>query len=357
MVTAAFKLLSSDWPPRSSHSIALLAPSHGIVFGGEVQSRTPVPSDVNAFALLPGSNRRLNLGLTGSVPVPRVGATLVQYGEAKYYLWGGRGGTDMEPLEGDNAGLYSFNVSDAAVHWELLSTSGDAPQGRSYHSAAVLGGQLYIHAGCPTKGRLSDLWSFDSSSSSWTRKADAPGDGRGGTALAVARVEVDGQQEEALLRWGGFAGYQLGAGNELDIYLPSKNEWTTVQPSTPDGCPGPRSVHGFAGVNLQGSDDDADNLIAVMFLGERETSVHGHAGAGTFWDDIWGLFQQRGSFLWRKLEVSGKAPSPRGWFAYASVDSSPDERNKIARILLHGGLLSDNKRSGESYVLEVTRRG
>jgi len=136
--TALFRPLSSEWPKRSSHTLALLPPSHGIVFGGELESRTPVPSTINALALLPGSSKILNLGVDGSVPCPRVGATLVPAGET-YYVWGGRGGTDMAPLEGDEAGIYSFNVTDATVHWSLLKGTGDAPQGRSYHSAALLG--------------------------------------------------------------------------------------------------------------------------------------------------------------------------------------------------------------------------
>ena len=101
-----------------------------------------------------------------------------------------------------------------------------------------------------------------------------------------------GKSEPALLRWGGFAGYELGGDNALDIYLPSSNSWQTVYPSTPDGAPGPRSVHGFLGVNLGGPGTNAEKLVAVMFMGERDPSALGHAGAGAFWDDVWGLAQQ-----------------------------------------------------------------
>ena len=44
--------------------------------------------------------------------------------------------------------------------------------------------------------------------------ADAPDPGRGGTALA--NVTIDGK--DVLLRFGGFAGYELGSDHVLDIY-------------------------------------------------------------------------------------------------------------------------------------------
>lgn len=115
-----------------------------------------------------------------------------------------------------------------------------------------------------------------------------------------------------LLRWAGFAGHELGGDNTLDIYVPSTNSWQTVQPATPAGAPGPRSVHGFAPLLITG---DSESLVAVMWMGERDPSSSGHEGAGAFWDDVWGLVQShevRGT-------VRAHAPLLQFWIARDST--------------------------------------
>ncbi|KZV97457.1 hypothetical protein EXIGLDRAFT_730675, partial [Exidia glandulosa HHB12029] len=357
--TAKFSLISSDWPARSSHSLGVLAPSHALVFGGELEPRKPVPAAAHALPLLPG--KPLELESTGTVPIPRVGAVLLPdpTAESSFWLWGGRGGKDMAPLEGDDAGPYFVRFADAQAQWERVSAKGDAPLGRSYHCGAVLGDNLYIHAGCPVSGRLGDLYSLNVTTRTWARAADAPGAPRGGTVLAATKVQVDGAEQDALLRWGGFAGYEIGADNDLDVYLPSTNSWRTVKPAAPDGAPGARSVHGFTPLQIVG---DNETLVAVMFLGERDPSSLGHEGAGAFWEDVWGLFQSKDTdaetlgLSWRQIELDASAsPEPRGWFAFTDVPVAPSERSSVGRVLMHGGLLSSNKRSSEAWLLEVRK--
>lgn len=64
---------------------------------------------------------------------------------------------------------------------------------------------MYIHAGCPTSGRLTTLHSFDLQSKTWKQLADAPGPGRGGTALAVCALP--GSSESIFLRFAGEFSY------------------------------------------------------------------------------------------------------------------------------------------------------
>ena len=133
------------------------------------------------------------------------------------------------------------------------------------------------------------------------------------------------------------------------------NKWHTVQPS-PDpshGNPGARSVHGF--VTFQSRNPSLSSVRAVLYHGERDASNLGHAGAGSFWEDVW-LLSKTGSgvtegWSWKKVDVPEDSPKPeaRGWFPSASwVDSNGD-----TRTILHGGLLSSNERSGELWELTI----
>jgi hypothetical protein len=150
-------------------------------------------------------------------------------------------------------------------------------------------------------------------------------------------------------RHAGFAGYELGADHTLDIYTISTNTWRTVLP-TPDsvhGYPGPRSVHGF--VPFQSKSNPA--AIALVYHGERDASTLGHAGAGTFWDDIWLLEHKDGNLSWKRVDIPEGAQKPegRGWFPSASY---VDEHGNT-KVAMFGGLLSSNERNDELWMLEV----
>jgi hypothetical protein len=148
----------------------------------------------------------------------------------------------------------------------------------------------------------------------------------------------------------GFAGRELGEDNALDIYTISSDTWSTVQPR-PDpnnGIPGPRSVHGFVGLS-----NAHTPALAILFYGELEPSSTGHAGAGKFWDDIWVLASDpdhESGVSWFRIDsYSGLKPESCGWFPSASWVDSKDK----SVIVLHGGLLSSNQRSIETYLLQI----
>lgn len=61
--------------------------------------------------------------------------------------------------------------------------------------------KIFVHAGCPDKGRVGDLHVFDLTTKNWSTLAPAPDPARGGTALAP--VHLNGTP--VLLRFGGWA--------------------------------------------------------------------------------------------------------------------------------------------------------
>lgn len=158
----------------------------------------------------------------------------------------------------------------------------------------------------------------------------------------------------------GFSGYELpDVAGDLDIYSIRSNRWYTVQPK-PDqthGVPGQRSVHGF--VPFSSTSLGLEDAVALLYHGEKDASTLGHAGAGTFWSDVWLLKKDTSTpetdgWAWSKVQVSdegasGLVPEGRGWFPSASwVDSEGN-----TRVVMQGGLLSSNERSDETWLLEI----
>lgn len=148
----------------------------------------------------------------------------------------------------------------------------------------------------------------------------------------------------------GFAGYELGEDHTLDIYNITSNAWSTVipHPDAEHGFPGPRSVHGLVGFRSA----KRPAAVALLYHGERDASTLGHAGAGTFWSDVW-LLEVAGDgpsdLAWRYVPIDGDGPEARGWFPSASW---VDLEGKT-KVVMQGGLLSSNERSDELWLLDV----
>lgn len=202
------------------------------------------------------------------VPAPRVGHATAVIG-SRIFLFGGRGGPDMAPL--DEAGrVWVFDTRSRT--WTYLdpvpAVTDDAdvphPAARSQHCAAatehprdlgrpsaprkpqtwrqwavgdssrtgipqdpVVGrvaeeavdqesdgyGTFLVHAGRLADGeRTADLWSFDVASRTWTELPAAPGPARDGSAICISKSR--------LFRFGGFDGANH-LGGQLD-FLPLK---------------------------------------------------------------------------------------------------------------------------------------
>lgn len=245
----------------------------------------------------------------------------------------------MTPVE-EQGSFWVFNPLTSS--WDFLSPktpSQDFPEARSYHTLTNDGEDIiFLHAGCPEKGRLSDLWSFCVSSRSWTRLASAPDPPRGGTSITFSHG--------LLYRMNGFDG-NTELGGSLDIYSTDTKNWTT-EVYTPDGRsgPGPRSVGALIALSIGGR----PSLVTIF--GERDPSALGHQGAGKMLGDIW-IFDLE-SKLWSETQVrSGKDisvqgsmdeyPAARGWFAAESVGDG---------IVVQGGLGESNERLNDVWLLE-----
>ncbi|TWU72420.1 hypothetical protein ED733_002761 [Metarhizium rileyi] len=295
--------------PRSSHSLNVIS-GCAYIFGGEAEPRQPVVNDMHIIRLpyssagadyhrveakaaavdqetsseqtpdldeVPleepkGKGKEKEVAVhaklqPGDVPAPRVGHATAVIG-SRIFLFGGRGGPDMKPL--DEAGRVW--VYDTRSHtWSHLdpvpAVKGGAiipqPSPRSHHCATatdrprrfpvpassveprkpqtwrqwalgdvsktgipqdpVVGyvaeqavdeesdgyGTFFVHAGCLSNGeRTSDLWAFDLHTHTWTELPAAPGPSRGGTAICISKSR--------LFRFGGFDG-EAEIGGQLDF--------------------------------------------------------------------------------------------------------------------------------------------
>ncbi|KAK7416464.1 hypothetical protein QQX98_005168 [Neonectria punicea] len=199
----------------------------------------------------------------GNVPSPRVGHATAVIG-TRIFLFGGRGGPEMKPLE-EAGRVWVFDTR--SHNWSYLDPApaikGGAiiphPAPRSYHCATatdrprdfavprstepetwqqwalgdtsktgipqdpIVGnvaedavdeesdgyGTFFIHAGCVASGeRASDIWAFNVRERTWSELPSAPGPGRGGTAICISKSR--------LFRFGGFDG-KKELGGQLDF--------------------------------------------------------------------------------------------------------------------------------------------
>lgn len=241
----------------------------------------------------------------------------------------------MAPIE--EAG--SFWVFDPnTTTWSQVKPADQAqrpyPLGRSYHALSNDGKDtIFLHAGCPEKGRLGDLWAFSISSREWREICSAPKPGRGGTSIAHA--------EGKLFRMNGFDG-KNEQGGALDVFDIEMGTWSSIT-YPPDGISGPaaRSVSCLLPVMLRGK-----SFLVTMF-GEHDPSSLGHQGAGKMLSDAW-IFDIK-SQQWTEIQVDAKnAPPARGWFA-SDVCSDLSHLS----IVIHGGLAESNERLGDVWRLDI----
>ena len=238
----------------------------------------------------------------------------------------------MKPIE-ENGGLWRYDVGGAT--WDLIkptNTAAKYPEGRSYHCVASDDKtKIYLHAGCPVAGRLSDLWVFNIENKTWTALASAPEPARGGASIAYVN--------EKLYRLNGFDG-KTEQGGAIDIFDVSSGSWSTIT-YHPDGVQGPeaRSVATFLPVTV------GSKTYIVTVFGERDPSSLGHAGAGKMLSDVWAWDLEQTK--WHQVAIAGDTPVPRGWFDADVAADGP----KGDAIIVHGGLNEENERLGDIWRL------
>lgn len=339
------KLLEAEILQRSSQIVSVVG-DQAYIFGGELRPREPRDNDLHAVSLdngklpetIPNFQQYSQFQSIASAsitsqpqstqsPSARVG-TASAFVNGKIYLFSGRGGVAMAPIEEQGA-VWEYDTS--TLTWSLIepstTKSAAVPAARSYHCMTSNGKDtLYIHAGCPESGRLSDLWAFNVPRKEWTELAPAFDPPRGGTSITFANGK--------LYRMNGFDGKTEQGGN-LDIYTPETNSWET-HVYTPDGKqgPSPRSVSALLTISVN------DRSYLITLFGERDPSSLGHQGAGKMLGDVWGFDIENKK--WEQVDLQGsELPLARGWFD-ADVAASNS-------IIVHGGLGESNDRLGDVW--------
>mmetsp|Transcript_5656 Transcript_5656/g.10086 ORF Transcript_5656/g.10086 Transcript_5656/m.10086 type:complete len:333 (+) Transcript_5656:30-1028(+) len=310
---------------RSSHSVTALG-SQIFVFGGEDKPRNAF--DASLYSL--GS-----LGAWKTLPPAPTGA-LLGHGAAaldgRLFVFGGRTGGPNDfggsGASGETGNLAIFDEKNEA--W--LQQSSDVepwPEPRSFHAMCADDKSIYMFGGCGASGRLNDLWELDVVSGNWhclhSGGAGAPPP-RGGASLVTG--------PDRLVLIFGFDGTQRG---DLAIFDLRKQSWELLPQEAQSGqVPSPRSV--FCAAELRCS---ALPPTALIFGGEKTASDLGHAGAGTFNNDLFAL--DTAELIWSKLEP-GPGPGSRGWADLACPAGE-------ARAVLFGGLDDSNTRLGDAWEL------
>lgn len=272
---------------------------------------------------------------TSQSPSPRVGTAACTL-NGKIYIFSGRGGVAMAPIE-ELGAVWEFDPTPAI--WRVIlpsdSNAKTFPVARCYHCMASDGKDtLYLHAGCPESGRLSDLWAFSVSQGVWTELPPAFDPPRGGASIAFA----DGK----LYRMNGFDG-NTEQGGRVDIYVPETSSWTShIYSANGKAGPAARSVSCLLPLRLDG------RQFLVTLFGEHDPSSLGHQGAGKMLSDVWVFDIESGT--WEEAVAQGdRLPLARGWFDADVVG--------LNTIVVHGGLGESNDRLGDVWSVEISRSG
>lgn len=324
------KLTATHQLQRSSHTLSALG-STLYIFGGELKPREPRDNDLHKIDVGIASPSVESIKASNNAPTPRVGATTAKIGSTMY-MFSGRGGVAMAPID-EKGALWALDAEGEGWRTVEPVSSASFPEARSYHCmTSDEKDMIYLHAGCPEKGRLSDLWSFSLLDKQWKQLISAPDPPRGGTSIAFSNGKI--------YRMNGFDG-QTEQGGSLDVYTPQTDTWTTIYyPADGKSGPGARSVAALLPVRIGGSE-----FLVTMF-GESDPSSLGHQGAGKMLSDVWAYEIERG--VWGQVQTSGSGvePAARGWFDADVVTS--DGKDSIA---VGGGLGESNERLGDLWLL------
>ncbi len=265
-------------------------------------------------------------------------------------------------------------------------------------------GTFFIHAGWLADGtRTSDVWAFDVHARTWKQLPDAPGPGRIGAALAIAKSR--------LYRFGGTDGTSA-LGGQLDVLLLgldefddqnsrgeigvfARGEWESIvaptssspppesttssetarltsppAATTTDSWPSPRSAANLSLVQAGGGRE-----YLVLALGESVLSTDD--AAGTFHADVWAFAvpplggttasltdaflhsvgRKTGEGRWTPVavgpfdpdeELDVQGPPPRAWFGAAALGDLEENA-----IFVAGGLGEGGARLGDGWILRL----
>lgn len=389
--------------PRSSHTLSMVK-GKAYIFGGEERPREPVDNVMHVITMPAAGTEEADHTTIeddpSKAPPPRVGHTAAVISD-RIYVFGGRGGKDMAPLD-EKGRVWVFDT--VISKWSHIDPMPETPYpaARSYHcstssihplpspaaheagaAAVAPHGSVFIHGGCPASGRLADVWCFDVASATWAPLPDAPEPARGGASLAFARNrlwrhggfdgkgEIGGQVDYLRIAKATFDDSHTKQAAEIAT-IPETDKWEMIVTNgTEEIAPGPRSVAGLHPITT----GQGRNYILCL-LGEKDPSSNGHEAAGQFWSDVWSFqiqptgmtgasFKDAARQLvgaktaentwapvdvpeYSKTEGHAEHPGPRGWFASA-CDADFDPMS----VVVWGGINAENQRLGDGWIFTV----
>ena len=155
---------------RSSHSVSLIEDTL-YLFGGENTARIPIDSSIYSCGI---SENQSNFGVwqkievSNDAPAPRIAHSQAVIGN-KIYIFGGRQGITMEEMPLND--LHYFDVETKT--WNEVSKPDDTfPSARSFHQMVSVGSCLFVFGGCGMTGRMSDLYEFNTLTSTWLKHSN-----------------------------------------------------------------------------------------------------------------------------------------------------------------------------------------
>ncbi|KAK3092884.1 hypothetical protein FSP39_008380, partial [Pinctada imbricata] len=291
--------------------------NHAYVYGGENKPRVPIDNNMNCLDLKSLSWSVCEPKSKDYIPSPVNAASVAAVG-SKIYVFGGRTGVDMG--QGDTDQMDVFDTTELV--WNRVEGKGDKPSPRSYHAMTSSGKMLYVFGGCGAKGRMSDLYAFDTETSTWEKFPQSEAIvGRGGAGLAFHNGNI--------YVVGGFVGKEV---NDVHTFNITSRTWTQL--SFKKDLP-PISVFGIAVLK--------DTIVVIN--GETDPSDQGHAGAGKMSNVCYVHDTSKETKTWEKLEVGGDIPEPRAWFPASVVNEK--------QVLIFGGNAESNERLSDIYSLTL----
>ena len=342
---AAAATASSNTPlARSSHGLSIIQNGSILVlYGGENIARTPIDNPSQALWLAkknttkkkssnnangteegseswqwisPTISGGTSAGAAAAVPPSRVAHAQAAVGN-NVYIFGGRNGIHMGENPMNDMWMLQIIIDNddttaTAIWTRITPPQGDdavLPSARSFHKMIAVGTTIYMFGGCGARGRLNDLWKFDTISNKWTNLGSSHVlKGRGGPNILSLSDDNDNNKKIAIV--AGFAGEETNDGHVYNDSSSSNN----IKAWEVDGMTGladmrPRSVCCFASLSQEVNK-------CVIFGGEVDPSQKGHEGAGGFERDVVILDGTSGAMLENikpSCDDDEVWPGNRGW--------------------------------------------
>ncbi|CAH2079895.1 unnamed protein product [Thlaspi arvense] len=322
--------------PRCSHGIAVVG--HKLYcFGGEFVPYESIDKDLYVFDF--NTHTWSIAPAKGDVPtIKALGVRMVAVG-TKLYVFGGRN----KKLEFED--FYSYDT--VKEEWKFLTKLDEegGPEARTFHAMASDENNVYVFGGVSKGGlnatpfRFRTIEAYNIADGKWSQLPD-PGEDfekRGGAGFLVVQGKIwvlygfaTASDPDAPKLYGS-SDYES---NHVHYFDPATQKWTQVETKGFEKPPA-RSVFAHAAVGK----------YILIFGGEIERDPEAHKGPGTLSREGFALDTE--TLVWERFG-GGEKPSNRGWTASTTATVYGKKG-----LLMHGGKLQTNARTGEIYFYAV----